>query len=72
MINKNIAKEYIDTLGQFPNYQISIYDSYAKKIGSTSNTKNCFSQEELQNFLNSNESVLECKRLIKLCISKNL
>lgn len=68
MINKNIAKEYIDTLGQFPNYQISIYDSYAKKIGSTSNTKNCFSQEELQNFLNSNESVLECKKDSLNCV----
>lgn len=50
MINKNIAKEYIDTLGQFPNYQISIYDSYAKKIGSTSNKRIVFLKKNYKTF----------------------
>lgn len=68
MINKTIAKEYIDTLGQFPDYQISIYDNQAKEICSTSNTKKYFSNVELENFLHSQESVLECKKGTLNCV----
>lgn len=63
MIDKNIAKEYVETLKQFPDYQITIIDIKTKIIYSTDSQHShaFFSNSDIKKFIFSDSLVLENK-----------